>query len=341
MSFEKFVWNDLSTYDMATAKQDYGALLGWSFDGDGSYDFAGLNGAQCAAIFPMPQRFIEIKMPSFWMSYVRVRDIDQTVEAARKHEGAIIEVEPQSFNEDARVALIRDPSGAGFTVYEGPEIRQATGTAGAVELRYHHVPDIGLIDNFYQDLFGWTFQETGADPWRVFDVRHKDGTLVARAEEVPEQVRGTFRYWMPCFAVASKAQTLARLAEMDGQVFTEFEDGRALVADRQGAHFMIRPLAQVGQVAPAPKQRGGRPSVPLAWKAMLGLGCIWLAVALDFQPFWGVLFLLWTWLAIKSGRADFIEPVSRTTAPVLYWALIGTWVLLSVWLILAPFIDQG
>jgi len=71
----------------------------------------------------------------------------------------------------------------------------------------------------------------------------------------------------------------------------------------------------------------------IAWKALLGLICIWLAVFFDIQAFWGVLFLMWTWTAIKSGRADFIEPVDRNVQPFMYWAFIGTWVVLSIWLI--------
>ena len=73
----------------------------------------------------------------------------------------------------------------------------------------------------------------------------------------------------------------------------------------------------------------------IAWKAIAGLVCIWFAVLFDFDAFWGVLFLIWTWPAIKYGRAEFIESVDRKTMPILYWALVGTWLLLSIWLILA------
>ena len=76
-----------------------------------------------------------------------------------------------------------------------------------------------------------------------------------------------------------------------------------------------------------------------AWKALIGLACIWLAVFLDIQAFWGVLFLIWTLPALKSRRADFIEPIHRDTQPLLYWALVGTWIILSLWLILGSFID--
>ncbi|MDJ0826380.1 MAG: VOC family protein [Rhodobacter sp.] len=326
-----FIWTDLSTFDMATARADYGALFGWTFRGDEAYDFAGIGEVPSAAIFPMPAKLTEIGMPSFWMSYVQVKDLDAVVDRARSHDGAIVEIEPQAFDDDARIALVRDPSGAGFTLYEGPGIAAAAGGAGTVVARYHHLPDVGLIEAFYRDLFGWTFHKAHEKPWRVFDIRHPDGTLVAQAEEVPEAVRGKFRYWMPCFAVSSVASASDTLAEHGGTLASDLQDGRVVVADRQGAHFMIRAMDR--ETAGEPSSRA---AAPFAWKALIGLVCIWLAVVLELQAFWGVLFLIWTWPAIRSGRADFIEPVTRATQPLVYWGLVLTWVVLSVWLIAAP-----
>ncbi|MEL7231704.1 MAG: hypothetical protein AAGJ85_04260 [Pseudomonadota bacterium] len=177
------------------------------------------------------------------MSYVRVDDLDSAVEKARGHEGVIIEVEPQAFDENARVALVRDPSGAGFTLYEGPEIGQVGAGAsqvGRVIGRYHHVPELGLIEGFYRDMFGWSFRRVAETPWPVFEVVHPDGSLVAHIEEVPEEIRDKFRYWMPCFGVADMAVFVAQLERRGGAVLNDLGDGRLLVADRQGASFMAR-----------------------------------------------------------------------------------------------------
>lgn len=158
MAIGHFVWTDLSTYDLQTAKADYKALFRWSFKGDAAYAYAHHNGEPVAGIFPMPPRLQQMDMPSFWMSYVHVPSVEEAVERARQHEGAIIELEPQAFTDDARIALIRDPSGAGFTVYEGPDITPKSGPPGTVVARYHHVPDIELVRGFYSDLFDWRFE---------------------------------------------------------------------------------------------------------------------------------------------------------------------------------------
>ena len=65
----------------------------------------------------MPEKFQSIRMPSFWMSYIHVQNIEETVRVAKAN-GAIIEVSPEAAPGGGLVALIRDPAGAGFTCYE-------------------------------------------------------------------------------------------------------------------------------------------------------------------------------------------------------------------------------
>lgn len=325
MAIGNFVWTDLSTFDMGQARKTYAALFGWQFGGDSTYDFAHDGQAPTAAVFPMPAPLVKINMPSFWMSYVQVQDLEKMVAKARRHEGVIIEVEPEPFGESSRIALVRDPSGAGFTMVEGNEFTPLTGPVqpGHVIRRYHHLPEISLIQAFYEDLFGWTFHKTSDHPWPVFDIRHADGTLVAQAEEVPKHVRGKFRYWMPCFAVAPD-----RFLRHNFEVTNDMGDGRLMLSDPQGAALMV----QTVETAQTPSTANHSPS-HIPWKAALGLICIWLAVFLELNLFWGVLFLLWSWPAIRTGRADFIEPVYRQKNPLLFWGVAGSWIGLSLWLI--------
>jgi len=270
--------------------------------------------------------------------YIHVEDIEATVNKARKHNGVIIEVEPQAFNKNARIALVRDPSGAGFTLYEGTDITPTLQSPGTIDSRFHHVSDISLIKDFYNDLFGWSFKKVSDQPWPIFDVLHPDGVTVAQIEEVTENIRGQFNYWMPCFKVDSVDETKRLIDENEGNYLSELPGNRAMLNDRQGAHFMVRET-DVESANENPSIKSIPPTTSgVAWKALLGLVSVWLAVFLDIQAFWGVLFLMWTWPAIKSGRADFIEPVDRNLQPFMYWALIGTWIVLSIWLIATIFI---
>jgi hypothetical protein len=113
-----------------------------------------------------------------------------------------------------------------------------------------------------------------------------------------------------------------------------------MFVDRQGAHFLVRAneskqSSSVGSISTSHSPITSR----FAWKAMLGLVCVWFAAFLNVQAFWGILFLVWTWPALRSGRADFVEPVTRRTQPIMYWAIIGTWLVLSLWLIAVTAIE--
>ncbi|WP_050602625.1 VOC family protein [Ruegeria sp. 6PALISEP08] len=330
-----FLWTDLSTYDMRAARADYAELFDWSFDKEDTYDFATIGGQEVAAVFPMPDRLAKMNMPSFWVSYVHVDDLDAKVESARTHEGVIIEVEPQPFGDAARIALVRDPSGAGFTMYEGPDIQTGAPGAGKVISRFHHVPDIMLIAPFYADLFGWRFEKSSVSPWPCYEIRHPNGAVIAQAEEVPEAIRGKFRYWMPCFGVRSVGDTLRQIEARDGHHHNGLPEGRVLVSDRQGAHFMIQNAGQnAAAVGETPHVTERNTTDGIAWKSLVALACVWLAVIMDLQVFWGVLFLIWACLALKSGRADFVEPIDRATRPLMFWLITGTWIVLSSWVIL-------
>ena len=104
--------------------------------------------------------------------------------------------------------------------------------------RYHHLTDATQIEAFYADLFGWRFDPATGGPrgakWPCWDICHADGDVIAHVEEVPQEVRRTYRYWIPCFAcnVGPNPQGMTRLSDLG--------DGRVIYADRQGASFMLR-----------------------------------------------------------------------------------------------------
>ncbi|MEM6497671.1 MAG: VOC family protein [Pseudomonadota bacterium] len=236
----KFVWTDLSTFDLQKACADYADLFSWTYQDDPSYSFAFVGEAEVAALFPMPKRLIDINMPSFWMSYIQVGQLDIVVRQAETHKGVIVEVAPEDFGEDARIALVRDPSGAGFTLYEGPDLAPTSQQIGAVTARYHHVDDIRKIEPFYRDVFGWEFVSSKQKPWSVFDIFHRDGSILGQVEEVPETIRGTFRYWMPGFLVGSVEATVSLLKAQGGGSSATLTQGRQIASDQQGAHFIIQ-----------------------------------------------------------------------------------------------------
>ncbi len=162
----RFVWADLSTYDTEEAKQFYKGVFGWSFynGGGGSsedYFIARKKGSYFAGLYVLPEEFQRNNFPHFWMPYIHVEDISKTVEIAQGFEGTRIEVPPMTFKDGSQIALIRDPLGAGFTIYQGEDHRGSykhfDGLPASSEL---HVSDLSLVKPFYESLFNWQLRPT-------------------------------------------------------------------------------------------------------------------------------------------------------------------------------------
>lgn len=110
-------WNELGTTDPAAAKAFYGALFGWTKDGDmdmgpmGTYEFWKASGGRFAlgAVMPkMPQ------MPvSMWTYYFRVADIDAAVTALKANGGTLLQ-EPMEIPGGDFSLVAMDPHGAAF-----------------------------------------------------------------------------------------------------------------------------------------------------------------------------------------------------------------------------------
>ncbi len=237
-----FVWTDLSTFDTVAARSFYEGLFGWRFS-----ETTGTDGApyfvashwftSVSALFEMPERLQALNLPSFWMSYIRVDDVSATVAKAKAVEGTIIEVPATDAGDGARIALIRDPSGAGFTVYEGPEIDARKPAAGRHMWNVHHSGDVAAIKPFYRDVFGWSIEAQGDG---VYEIRDADGQVIAHAEEAADAVRGKFRYWMPIFGVRDVDASVARAEELGGSCIARLSEDRAIVADTQGAALLLQ-----------------------------------------------------------------------------------------------------
>ena len=336
-----FTWCDLSTFDLEQAKQFYTGCLGWAFQdmGDG-YALCEVKGEATAGLYTMPDKFQQMGMPSFWMSYIQVSNIHRTVELAKQH-GAKIEVEPQPAAGGGMIALIRDPSGAGFTCYDGSDLGMSQvgehGRSAPHGLRtWHelHVSDLSKVEDFYRHVFGWEIKATKAD--QRFEVTLA-GQPIAGIQVTSNDIKGDKEYWGVYFAVDDLDAQIKLLEQSGGQIVAEQPLGerRAVLAnDSQGAAFYL--VEQGRDPNQSLRQGSGQNglldkirSYGFKWRAMLGLFVISLAVVTGTDWVWGVLFLIWVIPDIKSGSTHFLEHVERKRNPVVYWLIVSIWILLS------------
>jgi predicted enzyme related to lactoylglutathione lyase len=114
-----FCWADLNTPDVKRASDFYSKLLGWKLE-KGEKDSSGYlhikNGETFIGGIP-PAELRNQNAPPHWLIYFQTSDCDKTVEKA-KASGARVYFGPMSMEGVGRLAVLADPQGADFSVFE-------------------------------------------------------------------------------------------------------------------------------------------------------------------------------------------------------------------------------
>lgn len=71
----------------------------------------------------------------------------------------------------------------------------------------------------------------------------------------------------------------------------------------------------------------------------MALILMYIAIFMNWDWAWGVLFLFWVVPDLISGNTYFIEPIEKKQSPILYWVIIVSWILLAVYSFSVLFID--
>jgi hypothetical protein len=236
----------LNTTDQDAAKTFYGGLFGWTYDdspaGEGVvYSMAKVDGKYVGAISPQLQQQREAGVPPAWNSYVTVENADATAAKAREL-GATVHAEPFDVMEAGRMAVIQDPQGAWFLIWQpGQHIgAQLVNVPGALSWNELGSPDIEASSKFYGDLFGWTTSPMeGGDPSYLVVSNSGRGNGGIRPPAPP----GTPPFWLVYFATGDIEASLAKVSDLGGNVLVGSTDiGIAKIAvgqDPQGAVFAL------------------------------------------------------------------------------------------------------
>jgi predicted enzyme related to lactoylglutathione lyase len=128
-----FCWIELGTTDQVAAKSFYGDLFGWKADDvpmgpTDFYTMFQLEGMAAAAAYSLRPETREKGVGPHWMLYVAVKDADSSAAQAGKLGGTIIE-QPFDVFDVGRMALIADPTGAVFSIWQSKR-HKGTGITG-------------------------------------------------------------------------------------------------------------------------------------------------------------------------------------------------------------------
>jgi predicted enzyme related to lactoylglutathione lyase len=114
-----FCWADLSTPDVDRASKFYSQLFGWKLE-KSEKDPSGYlhikNGEDYIGGIP-PAQHRDPKTPPHWLLYFQTSDCDASVNKAKQN-GAAVYFGPMSMEGVGRLAVLADPQGAAFSVFQ-------------------------------------------------------------------------------------------------------------------------------------------------------------------------------------------------------------------------------
>lgn len=233
-----FCWLELATSDAPAARDFYTRLLDWTVVEEpmgelGTYYRFQKDGYDAAAMYH------ETRMPPSWVSYIAVRSADESA-AKVKSLGGEVHKDPFDVFDLGRMAIIGDPQGATFAIWEA---RQSAGLAirdepGALCWNELQARDVAAAKTFYPTLFGWRMKESpDYTEWHL-GADAVGGMLPSQAPpEVPS-------FWMPYFAVEDCDAAAAKAESIGATVYAPPMDiekvGRfSVLGDPQGATFAV------------------------------------------------------------------------------------------------------
>ena len=240
-----FSWADVTTSDQDAAKAFYTGLFGWEADDlpvdeNTVYSMMKVDGKAVAAISPQQAAQAEAGVPPMWNNYVSVTSADEAAEKATSL-GGTVHAPPFDVMDAGRMAVIQDPQGAFFMVWEPRESigAELVNEPGALCWNELAAPDMDAASTFYGELFGWTFAPMENSPSRYLVITNGDRTNGG----IREPQEGEPPNWSPYFAVDDIDAALATVGELGGtKLMDPIDIGIAKISpvrDPQGAIFQV------------------------------------------------------------------------------------------------------
>ena len=129
----EFSWHQLTTTDAEAALRFYSELFGWAEVGKhdmgpmGVYHLVGIQGVQSIGMFKSPP---DKPMPTQWMCFAHVTDVDKSANAAKAAGGKVVQG-PMEVPGGTWIANLVDPQGAVFAVHADKRVSAAAPAAQA------------------------------------------------------------------------------------------------------------------------------------------------------------------------------------------------------------------
>lgn len=245
-------WADLSTIDDNEAVKFYGSLFGWTDDPqemgpDSFYHIQRIEGHSVAGIAKQGEEEGAQNIPPHWNAYFAVENADETAKKAKEASGTVL-MEPFDVFDAGRMAIIQDPQGAVFSVWQpnqhiGAEMVQEPGALMWVELM---AKDTSQAADFYEKVLGVeTGPMEGAPmPYTTIKVGGVDVAGMMNISDMGPEAAPVPPSWSIYFGTSDADNSAEKARSLGATVIVPPSDipgiGRfSVLKDPQGAVFSV------------------------------------------------------------------------------------------------------
>ena len=77
----------------------------------------------------------------------------------------------------------------------------------------------------------------------------------------------------------------------------------------------------------------------IKWRTIVALILMYIAIFMNWEWSWGILFLFWVIPDLFTGVTYFIKPILKKENQDLYWVIIVSWILMALYSLSTLFIE--
>jgi predicted enzyme related to lactoylglutathione lyase len=261
-------WVDTSEPDPEAALPFYRDLFGWEFEdvmpegSEGRYFIGRLRGGDVAAVGSVPEGAPPMAM---WNTYIWVRSAEETATKARQAGGGVV-TEPFDVMDAGRMAVLSDPEGAVFSVWQPKAHKGAkvVNEHGALNFNGLATRNPEGAKAFYGAVFGWKTLPLPGDVtmWtlpgygdhleertpglraQMAEMGGPEGFIdvVAALNPITEDDSNTPAQWTVTFGATNADATAKKAQQLGGEIVAGPFDApwtrMVVIKDPQGATFI-------------------------------------------------------------------------------------------------------
>jgi uncharacterized protein len=262
----RFLWYEYLAAEPAEAQTFYTKVVGWGTEVFPSpkmrYDlWTRKGGVAIGGLMELPEEPRKAGMSPHWLVYLGTPGVDRTLSQARDL-GASLLMGPMDVPDVGRIAVLQDPQGATFALYQPADAPTAEAPPKPGDFSWHELAtsDPVAAFAFYSELFGWV--KTSAmdmGPAGIYQMygRRSDAPLGGIYSK-PSEMRGPSA-WLPYAMVPDLGAATRQIRARGGSVVNgpmEVPGGDWIVVgiDAQGAMFALHQRAGVAAKQAAPRK---------------------------------------------------------------------------------------